>query len=83
MSREDLITILRCPEDRSALASADVALVSRLNKMIRDGRLRNRGGRRLEKPLDGGYVRAGGDLLYPVVDHIPVLLRDEAIALDQ
>ena len=28
-------------------------------------------------------MRADGDLLYPIIDGIPVLVRDEAIALDQ
>lgn len=83
MPREDVIAILRCPDDRSALATADDELISRLNGMIRQGRLQTRAGRRVEKLLDGGFVRAAGDVLYPVVDQIPVLLRDEAITLDQ
>jgi len=28
-------------------------------------------------------LREAGDLLYPIVDQIPVMLYDEAIALDQ
>ena len=33
--------------------------------------------------IDGGLVRAAGDVLYPIVDQIPVLLVDESIALSQ
>jgi uncharacterized protein YbaR (Trm112 family) len=81
--RKDLLGVLRCPEDRSALTPADPALLSRLNAAIRAGRLRNRRGRQVEQTLDGGLVRAAGDLLYPIVDEIPVLLLDEAIPLNQ
>jgi uncharacterized protein YbaR (Trm112 family) len=35
----------------------------------------------VEKPLDGGLVREGGDVVYPIVDEIPVLLKDEAIEI--
>jgi uncharacterized protein YbaR (Trm112 family) len=33
--------------------------------------------------LDGGLLKASGDVIYPIVDGIPVLVRDEAIPLDQ
>ena len=79
----ELTQILRCPEDRSVLSLADPELVTRLNSAIRAGRLRNRRGQTVEAPLDGGLVRAAGDLLYPIVDEIPVLLQDEAIPLDR
>ncbi len=82
MSREDLMSILRCPDDCSVLRPADVDLLAQLNAKISAARLRNLGGRRVEKRLDGGYLRASGDRLYPVVDQIPVLLVDEAIAID-
>ena len=35
------------------------------------------------KSIDGGLMRARGDLLYPIIDGIPMLLRDEAIEIDQ
>jgi uncharacterized protein YbaR (Trm112 family) len=37
----------------------------------------------LETPLDGGLVRADGQVLYPIIDRIPVLLVDEGILLAQ
>jgi uncharacterized protein YbaR (Trm112 family) len=78
---DHLIEILRCPLDRSKLRLADAPLVARINKGIRDGAVANVGGERLGKPIDGGLVREAGDLLYPIVDEIPVMLPDEAIAL--
>lgn len=83
MIHDHSIAILRCPLDRSQLRLAEPTLVARLNAAITAGRLTNRGGTQLEKPLDGALVREAGDLAYPIVDQIPVMLADEAIAIDQ
>lgn len=83
MKTPNLLTILRCPDDRSALAPIDDALLSRLNQAVAAGRLRNRAGDAVEKSLDGGLIREAGDFVYPINDQIPVLLRDSAIPLDQ
>lgn len=78
-----LVEILLCPENHAPLAEADGALLAKLNHAIASGEIKNRGGAKVEKPLAAALVRQGGDYLYPVVDDIPVLLIDEAIALDQ
>ena len=58
---------------------ADDVLVQRVNHAIATGRQRNRGGLPVEKPLDGGLVRSDREVLYPIVDGIPILLVAEAI----
>ena len=81
--RNELLAILRCPDDRSKLSEAEAGLVSRLNAAISARHLRNRAGQIVEYSLEGGLVRAAGDLLYPIVDQIPVMLHGEAIPLAQ
>ena len=76
-----LIEILRCPQDHSSLTQADQELVRQINQGIAGNKVTNVGGQLLEKPLDGGLIRAAGDLLYPIIDGIPVMLPDEAIEL--
>lgn len=83
MLSPELLAILRCPDDRSPLAPIDAGLLSRLNQAVAAGTLRNRAGRTVEQPLDGGLMRQAGDFVYPLHDQIPVLLKDDAIPLDQ
>jgi len=83
MIDKELLSILVCPTDRTPLRMADQQTLTRLNRAIAAGRVRNQAGRPVEQPLAGGLVRADGALLYPIVDEIPVLLADEAIPLGQ
>ena len=75
--------MLVCPETLSPLELADNGLIERLNRAIAEGQLVNRGGQRIDARFDGGLVRADGNVLYPVVGDIPMMLVDEGILLDQ
>lgn len=79
---EQLLRDLRCPELRMPLAIADAALVGRINRKIAAGSLRNAGGALIDRPIDGGLVRKDGQVLYPILDGIPVLLIDDRIPID-
>lgn len=83
MVNSHLLQILRCPQDHSELSLADAALVARINERIAKGGLSTMGGQPVKKALDGGLVRAAGDLMYPIIGGIPVMLADEAIDISQ
>lgn len=83
MIDKDLLEILVCPQDHSRLRPADGEMLTKVNQAIAAGRLKNGAGETVEAPLEGGLVREDSTLLYPVIDDIPVLLIDEAIALEQ
>jgi uncharacterized protein len=83
MIRPDLVKMLVCPETRGPLTLADGDLVAKINKAAAAGRLKNKAGRFVEKPLDAGLVREDQRVLYPVIDDIPMMLVDESIPLDQ
>ena len=74
-----LVEILRCPQDRSRLRAASPQVIDSINRAIDAGTAVNLAGERLEKRIDGGLIREAGDLLYPVLDEIPVMLPDEAL----
>jgi uncharacterized protein YbaR (Trm112 family) len=78
---DSLVEILRCPQDRSRVHVAPPEVVDAINRAIDRGAAVNQAGERLEKRIDSGLVREAGDLLYPIVDDIPVMLPDEAIDL--
>lgn len=81
MQRTKLLPLLRCPEDHSELTPADDATVKKLNEAIRGGHLLNRGGRVVDTVFEAGLVRRAGDVIYPILHGIPLLLRDEGIAM--
>ena len=83
MIDDRLLETLVCPQDRKPLALADPSLLSRLNRAIAAGGVKNHGGREVAEPLQAALVRKDRAVLYPIIDEIPVLLIDEGIALDQ
>ncbi len=77
----ELLKILCCPETHQELRMADPALVEQLNQQAGSGSLKNRAGQPVKEKLDGGFLRADGQFLYPIRKNIPVMLVDEAIPL--
>jgi len=78
---EQSLSMLRCPETRQTLRLIDAAQLAQLNDKIAARTLLNRSGTKLERPLDGGLVREDGQVVYPILDRIPILLADEGISL--
>ena len=77
----ELLEILVCPETHQPVQPAPAETLERVNAEIEAGRLRNRGGETLEKPIEEGLLREDGKILYVVDDGIPVMLIEEAIEL--
>jgi uncharacterized protein YbaR (Trm112 family) len=82
MIDKDLLDILACPENKTPVSLAEQPLVDEINKRIEAGEVKNRGGESVETKMDGGLVREDGAYLYRIVDGIPIMLIDEAIALE-
>jgi uncharacterized protein YbaR (Trm112 family) len=79
----ELLAILCCPETKQPVTMADQSLVDKLNAAVARGSLKNKGQKPVSEPLDGGLVRADLKILYPIRENIPIMLIEEAIALDQ
>jgi uncharacterized protein YbaR (Trm112 family) len=81
MVDQELLDILVCPETKQPVRLADAALLSGLNDAIASGKVLNRGGKPVTESVLEGLVREDGLFIYPVRDDIPIMLIDEAIAL--
>lgn len=82
MIDKELLDILACPDTKEPVKLAEQSLVDELNARIDRGELTNRGGKKVEKRMDGGLIREDGKYLYPIEDEIPIMLIDEAIPLE-
>ena len=83
MIDKELLDILACPETKEPVHLAEQPLIDQLNVRIEQGEITNRGGKQVEKKIDGGLVRQDGVYLYPIEDEIPIMLIDEAIPLKE
>jgi uncharacterized protein YbaR (Trm112 family) len=79
---KELLSILACPETHQALAEAEPALLERVNRAIAAGRVRNRAGKAVSEPIEGGLLREDRKVLYPIREEIPVLLIEEGLVLE-
>lgn len=79
---KNLLDILVCPITKQKLVFADVSIVNQLNKKIARGELVNQAAKKVRESVEAILVRADGNIGYLVRDGIPILLEEEAVALD-
>jgi len=83
MTDPALLSILCCPETHQPLHPADQSVIESLNRQIAAGQLRYRSGQSVTEKIEAGFVRQDGEFLYPVRNHLPILLIGEALPLDK
>ena len=82
MVDKELLEILACPETKKSLELADQCLVDAVNRLIAQGKVKNRAQKRVSEKIDGGLLRKGDrQCLYPIRDGIPILLIDELLTI--
>ena len=75
----ETLKLLRCVSTGQPLSVLDDPSVEELNEAIVAGKVVNRAGETMTRPLSGALLNADRTLCYPIVDGIPVLIGDEAI----
>lgn len=78
-----VLELIRCPITRQKLDIASVELIERLRASLRDGKLMNRLGTNVMDDFQSGLLNESKSWFYPVVDDIPTLVPDEAIACSE
>lgn len=79
---KDLLAILCCPETKQVVRVAEATLIAKLNEAVSRGQLKNKAGKSVTEPLDGGLIRQDQKILYPVREDIPVMLIEEGLPLE-
>lgn len=78
-----LLDILCCPETKQDVQLVDAAIIKNINKSIRNGAVKNRGGETVNEIIDSGLLREDRKFLYPIRQDIPIMLIDEGIPFEQ
>lgn len=78
-----LLEILCCPETKEDVTLITGSRIEDLNRLVAEGRLKNRSGETVRERMEGGLLRADGKYLYPIREGIPIMLIDEAIPLEE
>jgi uncharacterized protein len=83
MVAKDLLDILCCPETKQDIKLIEGEIIDKINKKIKLGALKNRGGEILKEPIEFGLLREDRKYLYPIREDIPVMLIDEGIPFEE
>jgi uncharacterized protein YbaR (Trm112 family) len=78
-----LLDFICCPVTRSSLELLPERELAHLNELIVSKRIRNREDTIVDAPLNEALVTRSGKLIYPIRDGVPLLLEEEAMALQQ
>lgn len=78
-----LLEILCCPLSKTPLTRLAPAQLRKLNQAVSAGEVQYVNGDAVEQPLKEALITEDSQVLYPVVDGIPVLLADRGIGTTQ
>ena len=78
-----LLDLIRCPLTRQPLASLPSDRLERLNELINARRIKARDDTPVITELADALVTEDGNIAYPVIDGIPVMMEEHGIQLSQ
>ncbi|MBD3390769.1 MAG: hypothetical protein GF418_01930 [Chitinivibrionales bacterium] len=83
MIDKELLDILCCPETKQDIHYVEGGPIDAINRKIKEGTLKNRGGDEVKEPIDAGLLRQDRKFLYPIRQDIPIMLIDEGIPFEE
>ncbi|MEO7199084.1 MAG: Trm112 family protein [Dokdonella sp.] len=78
-----LLDILCCPVSKVPLRILAGSGIDALNRAIAAGHVHNGSGNPVSEPYRSALITQDNEVIYPVIDGIPVMLMDESIAVAQ
>lgn len=80
---KNLLDIICCPVTRLPMEPMLTATLAKLNGLILEQKIKDRGDAVVTEELQDALVTDDGKIAYPIVDGIPVLLEERGISLTQ
>ena len=77
----NLLKLIACPETKAPLSLAPPKLLAELNLKIRAATLKTCKGEVVTEELEMALVREDGRVVYPVIEGIARLVREEGIVI--
>ena len=74
-----LVEILVCPVTKIPVKSLPKDKLATLNRCIQEGEVSRQDGSVVSSPLEAALITQDGQVVYAIVDDIPVMLEDQAI----
>ena len=78
-----LLEILCCPVSKTPLIRLPASQLDKLNRAIREGEVVTVEGQPVNEALTEALVTEDSKVIYPVIDNIPILLREKGIGTTQ
>lgn len=78
-----LLDIICCPVTHLPLELMRQTQLDRLNDLIKQSKIKARDNSFLEEKLSGALVTKDSKLAYPIIDGIPILIKERGILLSQ
>jgi len=78
----ELLAILVCPETKRPVSLASDSVLSQINSLVSQGKLFKKDGQQVKEKISAALLRDDSKILYPIIDGIPIMLVEEAIALE-
>ena len=78
-----LLEILCCPVSKTPLIRLSPARLEKLNTAIRAGEVQTVHGELVDQTLNEALITKDLKVMYPVIDNIPILLKENGIGTTQ
>ncbi len=78
-----LLEVLCCPITKVPVIMLEENELKELNEQIQKGRIKDKGGEKIESPIEEALITEDRQTIYPIQTGIPIMLEDRGIPANQ